>query len=231
MKFKNPAKVLLVVEIQVVLVLLILGAIKLNSLEEKVFNTNRFLYEIYSDQRVDKLNKVRDSDIVIGGQDACLTLFIYSRFDCPACNDFFETNYPQLKKDFIDEGKIKVVFRYLVHASKKNTLIATKYAYYANSLGKFNQFIDETTDRFPELDTPMLNKVISKIRENDNNLETFISDPILEKKLLKDAREYRQAKITSTPTIFVNNQIVLGYSNYKRLKEIIDSELQSINCE
>jgi len=50
-------------------------------------------------------------EMVIGDPDAPLTVIEYASFTCPHCASFHENTYGDLKKNYIDTGKIKFVFR------------------------------------------------------------------------------------------------------------------------
>lgn len=50
-------------------------------------------------------------DMVIGDENAPLTMVEYASFTCPHCASFHANVYPSLKQDYIDTGKIKFVFR------------------------------------------------------------------------------------------------------------------------
>ena len=50
-------------------------------------------------------------EMVIGDPDAPLTIIEYASFTCPHCASFHEKTYRDLKKNYIDTGKIKFVFR------------------------------------------------------------------------------------------------------------------------
>ena len=50
-------------------------------------------------------------EMVIGDPDAPLTVIEYASFTCPHCASFHENTYWDLKKNYIDTGKIKFVFR------------------------------------------------------------------------------------------------------------------------
>ncbi|NGY89037.1 thioredoxin domain-containing protein [Bacillus megaterium] len=47
----------------------------------------------------------------IGEQDAPITLVEYGDYKCPACGYFSNGIMPQLEKDYVSTGKIKVVFK------------------------------------------------------------------------------------------------------------------------
>lgn len=55
-----------------------------------------------------------DDDPVIGNKDAPVTIIDFSDFECPFCKRHFTDTYPQLKKEYIDTGKVKVVYRDMI---------------------------------------------------------------------------------------------------------------------
>lgn len=50
-------------------------------------------------------------DRVLGNADAPLTFYDYSSLSCPHCADFHTNVLPRIKRDYIDTGKVKMVFR------------------------------------------------------------------------------------------------------------------------
>lgn len=50
-------------------------------------------------------------EMVMGAEDAPVTLIEYASYTCPHCASFHKTVFPKLKEEFIDTGKIKFVFR------------------------------------------------------------------------------------------------------------------------
>lgn len=52
-----------------------------------------------------------DDDPVMGDPEAPVTLIEFSDFECPFCKRSFEDMLPQLKKEYIDTGKVKFVYR------------------------------------------------------------------------------------------------------------------------
>ena len=50
-------------------------------------------------------------DMMIGNQDAKVTVIEYASYTCPHCASFHAGTYKELKRDYIDKGKINFVFR------------------------------------------------------------------------------------------------------------------------
>ena len=52
-----------------------------------------------------------DDDAVLWGEDARVTIIEFSDFQCPYCARFYLNTLPQLKREYIDTGKVKFVYR------------------------------------------------------------------------------------------------------------------------
>ena len=50
-------------------------------------------------------------DRSLGKDDAPVTVIEYASMTCPHCAHFHETTYPELKKRYIDTGKVRFIFR------------------------------------------------------------------------------------------------------------------------
>jgi len=50
-------------------------------------------------------------DMAIGDVNAPITLIEYASFTCPHCATFHKNVFEQLKKDYVDTGKVRFVFR------------------------------------------------------------------------------------------------------------------------
>jgi protein-disulfide isomerase len=55
--------------------------------------------------------EIKPTDRVLGRPEAKVTLIEYAAFTCPHCAAFNELVFPQLKKNYIDTGKVRYVFR------------------------------------------------------------------------------------------------------------------------
>ena len=51
------------------------------------------------------------ADMTIGAEDAPITMIEYASFTCPHCGAFHNEIYPEIKKNYIDTGKVKLVYR------------------------------------------------------------------------------------------------------------------------
>lgn len=80
---------------------------------------------------------------MLGKQNAKVTIIEFSDFQCPFCEQFFTKTFAQIKKTYIDTGKVKLYFRqYPLTSIHPNAQIAAEAAECANAQGKFWQFHD-----------------------------------------------------------------------------------------
>lgn len=52
-----------------------------------------------------------DDDAVLGDPDAPVTIIEFSDYQCPFCRKFWTETLPQLKSQYVDTGKVKIVYR------------------------------------------------------------------------------------------------------------------------
>lgn len=52
-----------------------------------------------------------DDDAMMGDENAPVTIIEFSDYQCPYCRKFWLETYPQIKSEYIETGKVKLVFR------------------------------------------------------------------------------------------------------------------------
>lgn len=52
-----------------------------------------------------------DDDPVKGNKDAKIAMLEISDYECPFCKRYFDQTYPEVVKKYVDNGKVKIVFR------------------------------------------------------------------------------------------------------------------------
>src|SRR3989344_1283659 len=67
-----------------------------------------------------------DDDPVLGDKNAPLTMIEFSDYECPFCKRHFTDVYSQIKKDYIDTGKLKLVYRDFIAVPGHNPLATSE---------------------------------------------------------------------------------------------------------
>ncbi|MDE2446686.1 MAG: DsbA family protein, partial [Alphaproteobacteria bacterium] len=63
----------------------------------------------------DLMTPPAEGDVVLGPDTAKVTIVEYLSASCPHCADFYKDVFVQFRKDYVDTGKVKFVFREFPH--------------------------------------------------------------------------------------------------------------------
>ncbi len=64
-------------------------------------------------QAAQPLLALQAADHIQGNADAPVTIMEYSDFQCPFCRSFFDNTLTQIRKTYVDTGRVKLVYRHL----------------------------------------------------------------------------------------------------------------------
>ena len=164
--------------------------------------------------------------IIAGNKDAKITIIAYESLTCSHCADFHKNVYPQLKKNYIDTGLVKIEFRHFpldvaaFNASKISQCKSNESLKILNSLYSNQQAwvrgknVEEINDNL---------KTFIKNQGFDLDFEKCINDKKIEDYVLNDRIEgTKKFKVNATPTIIINNKKFEKPLNYKNLKKSLE---------
>ncbi|MBU1446298.1 DsbA family protein [Patescibacteria group bacterium] len=172
-----------------------------------------------------------DDDDFLGSEDAPILIVEFSEYQCPFCAKMYKEIYPNLKKDFIDTGKVKYVYRDFPLTIHTNAINAAMAAECAGDQGKYfamHDMLFENQTTWAKEENPKTN--FDEYAKNIGlNAATFTECYESEKyteEILKDKAEGISYGVQSTPTLFINGKLIRGVPNsYANLKSIIEGEL------
>ena len=161
-----------------------------------------------------------------GNKDAKITIITYESLTCGHCADFHNHIYPQLKKEFIDTGLVKIEFRHF--PLDMAALNASKIAQ-CNNNGKSDllHFLFSNQKKWAIGQTvEKANENLKKLLKDENILIDFekcTNNKNIEDYILNDRIEaVKKFKINATPAIIINNKKFEKSLNYKNLKKSIE---------
>ena len=172
------------------------------------------------------LTEIIINPIQEGNPDAKIKLIVYESLTCSYCADFHKKVYPDLKKDFIDKGIVKIEFRNF--PLDMAALNGSKIAHCKND-GKSNilHFLYNNQNMWLKGETiDELNLNLEKIVDKENfgiNVKKCLNNKKIEDHVLEDRiNAVKKFKINSTPTIIINDKKFEKPLNYKNLKKSIE---------
>ena len=192
---------------------------------KKIFLTLTILILTFSTQIVaDTSNSIQR--IYEGNKDAKVTIITYESLTCGHCADFHKNVYPQLKKEFIDTGLVKIEFRHF--PLDMAALNASKIAQ-CNNDGKSDilHFLFSNQKKWAIGETvETANENLKKLLKDENiviDFEKCTNNKNIEDYILNDRIEgVKKFKVNATPTIIINNKKFDKSLNYKNLKKSIE---------
>lgn len=172
---------------------------------------------------------ISPNDPVLGNPNAKVTVVEFADYQCPFCERFFTDTFSQIKKDYIDTGKIKFVYKNLAFLGKEST-DAANAALCAKDQNKFWEYHDYLfTHQGPEnsgafspdklkgfaaslgLDTTQFNSCLDNQKDNAQ--------------VTADQTEANKNGFNSTPSLAVGTTPIIGAQPYSQFQTAIDSEL------
>ena len=164
--------------------------------------------------------------ITEGEESAKITIIAYESLTCSYCANFHKDVYPELKKDFIDNGLVKIEFRHFpldvaaFNASKIAQCNNDGSSSIMNIL--YSGQKKWARGKTPEEATGYLKKFLKG--ENVNiDFDKCLSDKIIEDYILNDRIEgVKKFKVNATPTIIINDKKFEKSLNYKNLKKYLE---------
>ena len=164
--------------------------------------------------------------IISGNESAKVTIIAYESLTCSHCADFHKNIYPQLKKDYIDTGLVKIEFRHFpldvaaFNASKISQCKENQSLEILESLYS-NQQVWIKGSNVDELNNHLKNFIKKEGYEID--FDKCINNKEIEDFILNDRIEgTKNFKVNATPTIIINNEKFEKSLNYKNLKKILE---------
>ena len=164
--------------------------------------------------------------IISGNFDAKITMIIYESLTCSHCADFHKNIYPQLKKDYIDTGIVKLEFRHFpldiaaLNASKISQCTQDQ------GLEILDSLYSNQKDWIKGNTVEDLNSNLKKFIQNKGfnlDIDNCLSNKEIEDFVLNDRIEgTKNFEINSTPTVIINNEKFKKTLNYKNLKKSLE---------
>ena len=164
--------------------------------------------------------------ITSGNENAKITIIAYESLTCSHCANFHKDVYPQLKKDYIDTGLVKLEFRHFpldiaafnaakISQCKQEKSLEILESLYSNQQawvkGSTIEEVNENLKKF------LIN------RGFNINYEDCINNKEIEDFVLNDRIEgAKNFKVNATPTIIINNKKFEKPLNYKNLKKSLE---------
>lgn len=152
-----------------------------------------------------KIAKVSlDGDPVLGNPEAKVVVVEFSDYQCPFCRRFHIETFPQIKKTYIDTGKIKYIFRDFPLATKHSQARGAAIA--ANCAGKQDVYWEMHDRLFANqhrLGSELYEELARGLQLDVSAFLTCLEDPDQGKEVDEDVSDGQSIAVRGTPHFFV----------------------------
>jgi protein-disulfide isomerase len=171
-------------------------------------------------------------DMALGPADASVTITEYASMTCPHCAAFNEAVFPKIKSAYIDSGKVRYVFREfpLDIKAAAGSMLARCIA--KEDAGKYFAVIDmlfkQQNDWVTKNTTETLTRIGKQAGLSQQAVEACLKDQALLDKIAADQKFASDVlKVNSTPTFFVNGEMIKGETSFEEFDKKIKPLLKS----
>ncbi|SDZ23831.1 DsbA family protein [Thermoactinomyces sp. DSM 45892] len=172
---------------------------------------------------------------VLGKEDAPVTIVEFGDYKCPSCKAWSQKIFPQLKKDYIDTGKVKLAYIHVLFHGEESTLSSlaaeSVFAQNPQAFWKYNKALFDAQpngnhDGLWVTQEKLLDLAKTHTPEIDlTKLENDIKEKKASNQVSVDADLVQQFKVEQTPTIMINGIELDNPFDYEKVQSIIDKEL------
>ena len=161
----------------------------------------------------------------LGNEKAKITIAEFAEFKCPYC----VTISPLLKK-LVNEsnGQVRFVFKHFPLKMNPGSFFSSQAAVAAHRQGKFWEMYDLL---FKDFNKQGMEDVVGYARALGLNVERFkkdLEDPAIQELIERDKMEGVRAKVTGTPTLFINGKMYHLRHDEPFLKDLINEEAERL---
>ena len=167
-------------------------------------------------------------DVIIGAQNAPVTMIEYASLSCPHCAQFHSNVLPALKQQYIDTGKMRYIIRAFPHNEP-----ALRAAMLAECVGPeeyhtYLKVLFGSQDKWA-FDTHFLQSLATIAKVGGMSAQAFeqcMANSELEIRILMSRkRALEELNVNAVPTFFINGKIMQDTPDVAGFSHAIDAAL------
>ena len=196
------------------------------------FSPLRLITEAMAQSATDVAKPVSLPDMAIGPANAPVTITEFASMTCPHCAAFNTEVFPKIKSTYIDTGKIRYIFREfpLDIKAAAGSMLARCIA--KDDAPKYFAVIDmlfrQQNDWVMKNTTETLTRIGKQAGLSQQAVEDCLKDQALLDKIAADQKYASEVlKVNSTPTFFINGEMIRGEASFDEFDKKIKALLKS----
>jgi protein-disulfide isomerase len=151
---------------------------------------------------------------ILGNAEATVTMVVFEDFRCPACQNFELTVMPEIRRDYVDRGRVRVAY---MNLPVVNPVSAGEH------VARVGECVfAQSNEAFWEMKTPLYRaqgelsdarRVVELANQyapgiDAGVLDACLADPASLQAVRDDVKVAVELQVRATPTVFVNGRMV-----------------------
>lgn len=167
-------------------------------------------------------------EMVLGNKDARVTVIEYASLGCPHCANFHSGTFVDVKRDYIDTGKIKYIYRdFPLGRPALAASMISRCAGSAKYFGMVDIFF-RSQQQWGRAENPL--EALTKIARFGGMSEQDVSACLQNQELIEHIQSQAQKgseehKINATPSFVIDGETISGGMPYEDFKKLLDEAL------
>ncbi len=196
------------------------------------FSPLRLITEAMAQGAADVAKPVSLPDMALGPANAPITITEFASMTCPHCAAFNADVFPKIKSAYIDTGKIRYVFREFPLDIKAAAGSMLSRCIAKEDAGKYFAVTDmlfkQQSDWVMKNTTETLSRIGKQAGLSQQAIDDCLKDQALLDKIAADQKFANEVlKVNSTPTFFINGEMIKGETSFEEFDKRIKSLLKS----
>ncbi len=166
---------------------------------------------------------------VKGNVDAPVTIVEFSDYECPFCGKFYSESFQDIKKNYIDTGKVKLIYMDFpltqIHPEAQKAAESARCV--GEQRGDDGYFLmhDKLFENQQSLSIENYKKWARELGVNGAEFDSCLDDGKYASDVQADANYGATLGVSGTPAFFINGASVSGAQPYSVFEQIIESQL------
>jgi len=166
----------------------------------------------------------KEEDVLFGSPAAERTVFMYASYNCTYCRLFFSQTMPELQKNYLDPGKLKLVIKFLDFDENREVLMALQAASCISRYGLYEKFHPLLLTSPEIVFTEDFDLLLDDIMEDNSEIAECILQNNNFEYLRSNLSEFRANDLKGTPTFVFNRKAYRGFLSYEEIEKILKNE-------
>jgi protein-disulfide isomerase len=181
--------------------------------------------EVMKDPPIAEVMKVGElPEMSWGRADAPVTIIKYASLTCPYCKRFQAETYPQLKREYIDTGKVRFIIReFPIGKASGTATVALRCAKPDKYLTLYEKYlVQQPAWVAQEVKTDAIFGVASQVGMTRAEFDSCLQNRGMIAALNWVKERGRTLGVIGTPNFFVNGRLVKSVVGMKEIREMVD---------